>query len=114
MLRTCFLGVVAALVLAVAPVSAADPAGGQNVPNMDSNAVIGARCNNTDRYIFGRAPNGQALACVAFDGSGTWVLSSPLHGVQQVGDACSGDGAAQTTDGRALICEYGQGWQPSS
>ena len=115
MVRALYVSLAVGLGLAVAPVAAAEPAAGQqDVPNMQFNAVLGSPCDNTDRYIFGRTPDGQALACVAFDGSGTWVLSSPLHGVQQIGDPCSGDGAAQTPDGRALICEYGQGWQPSS
>jgi hypothetical protein len=113
MLRAMSIGLLAALGLAAAPISAADtPTGEQDVPNMQSNAVFGGPCDNTHRYIFGRAPNGQALACVLFDGAGTWVLSSPLHGVQQIGDSCSGDGAAQSPDGRALMCMGGEGWQP--
>lgn len=103
-----------ALSVASAFAASADPAAGENdVPRMQFNAVLGSPCGNSGRYIFGRAANGQPLACVAFDGSGTWVLSAPLHGIQRVGDSCSGDGAAQTPDGRPLMCVYGQGWQPA-
>jgi hypothetical protein len=93
----------------------ADPPFGEtDVPQMQYDAVLGAPCFNFGRYIFGRSPNGQALACVEFDGQGTWVLSSPLRGVQEVGEECPQgvDAAAQTPDGRALMCVYGQGWQP--
>ncbi len=85
-----------------------------DVPGMQYDAVFGAPCDNWHRDIFGRAPNGQALACIAFDGQGTWVLSAPLRGVQEIGDPCPPgvDSAAQTPDGRALMCVYGQGWQP--
>jgi hypothetical protein len=95
--------------------SAEPPAGESDVPGMHYDAVLGAPCGNWDRYVFGRAPNGQALACVGFDGQGTWVLSAPLRGVQRIGESCPpGDATAQSPDGLALMCVYGQGWQPGS
>jgi hypothetical protein len=105
---------IAVVAINTAGIAGAEPPPGEtDVPQMQYNAVLGATCNNTDRYIFGRAPNGQALACIAFDDNGTWVLSSPLRGVQTIGDPCppGHDAAAQSPDGRGLICVYQQGWQ---
>jgi hypothetical protein len=111
MLRSLLIGVAVACSLVAAPVCSADtPPGEQDVPNMQFNAVYGGPCLDIGRFRFGRAPNGQALACVTSDEGANWVLSAPLRGVQQIGDPCSGDGAAQSPDGLALICEYGQGW----
>jgi hypothetical protein len=92
----------------------ADPPSGEvDVPGMVYNAVVGGPCSNFNGYIFGRGPDGQALACVAFAGdSGQWVPSAPLRGVQRVGAPCAGDGAAQSQDGRPLVCVVNQGWQP--
>ncbi len=114
MIRTIIIGTaIAAAALITAPISDADPKDEADVPGIQYNAVLGAHCDNWHRYIFGRAPNGQALACVAFDGVGTWVQSAPLHGVQQVGAPCgSGDGAAQSADGQPLICVFNKGWSP--
>jgi hypothetical protein len=107
--------VAAGTICMAAPAGAQPPPGETDVPNMHYNAVLGAPCDNWTRNIFGRAPNGQALACVASNGRGTWVLSAPLRGVQVIGDPCPpGDAAAQSPDGRGLICEYHQGWQPNS
>ena len=110
MVRSLLIGIAVALSLSAAPVSYADtPAGEQDVPNMQYNAVNGGPCLDLGVYRFGRASNGQALACVNSDEGATWVLSAPLHGVQQIGDPGSGDGAAQSPDGFALICVYSQG-----
>jgi hypothetical protein len=114
MVRELVTGVAVTAALAIAPVASADSSDEQDVPIMHYDGVYGGRCYNVDRFIFGRAPNGQALACVAFDDVGTWVLSSPLHGVQLIGLPCSGDGAAQTPDGLPLICVLNQGWQPGT
>lgn len=116
MVRELIFGAAIIVSLVSSPgVAGADPPAGEtDVPNIQYNAVLGAPCSNFHRYIFGRAPNGQALACVASNGQGTWVLSSPLRGVQQIGTPCPPgvDAAAQSSDGRGLVCVYGQGWQP--
>jgi hypothetical protein len=108
----------AALVTAAigtATICRADPPSGEvDVPGIVYGAVIGAPCSNWNLYIFGRTATGQAVACVSSNGaSGKWVMSSPLRGVQRIGTPCgSSDAAAQAADGRALICEGNQGWQP--
>jgi hypothetical protein len=92
-----------------------------NVPGMATGASLGGPCTNFDRFIFGTDTAGETLACVAFGGiEGQWVSSAPLQGVQQIGAMCTnagGDSAAQTADGRALVCVDGLsgpggGWQP--
>lgn len=100
---------VATITLGAAPSAAAD-----DVPGIDDDAVLGAPCSNYDRYIFGRGPSGEPLACVAFDGAGQWVMSMPLVGVRDIGAACTSEsyGVAQSPDGRGLICAAEQGWQP--
>jgi hypothetical protein len=106
---------IASSALGVAPLSAADPPDETDVPGMTYGVVIGAPCSNFQRFIFGRTTNGQAAACVSSDASsGNWVLSSPLRGVQDVGSPCppGQDAAAQSPDGRGLMCVLNQGWQP--
>jgi hypothetical protein len=112
--KTIVGAAIAAAAVATAHVAEAAPPDEVDVPGMHYNAVYGGPCDNFDRYIFGRAPNGQALACVASDDNkGSWVLASPLRGVQQIGAPCGDeDGAAQSPDGRPLICVSNQGWQP--
>ena len=91
-----------------------------NVPGMATGASLGGPCTNFDRFIFGTDTAGETLACVAFGGiEGQWVSSAPLQGVQQIGAMCTnagGDSAAQTADGRALVCVDGLGpggrWRP--
>jgi hypothetical protein len=109
-------GIGTAIAIAAAGDANAEPPPGEtDVPGMHYDAALGTTCSNWDRYVFGRAPNGQALACVGFDGQGTWVLSAPLRGVQTIGESCPpGDATAQSPDGLALMCVYGQGWQPGS
>ena len=100
---------ITAIAIGAAPVAAAD-----DIPGIDDDAVLGAPCTNSDRYIFGRGPNGEPLACVAFNGDGQWVQSMPLVGVRWIGSACveESSGAAQSPDGRGLVCVADQGWQP--
>ena len=100
---------IAAAVIGAAPVATAD-----DVPGIDDNAVLDAPCTNSDRYIFGRSPNGDPLACVGFDGVGQWVRSMPLVGVRPIGAPCvdENNGVAQSPDGLALLCVPDQGWQP--
>ena len=116
MIRGLSIGaVIAAAAFGAAATLSADPPSGEiDVPGMVYGAALGAPCSNSDRYIFGRSASGQAMACIS-DGaeSGQWVKSAPLYGVQQVGAACSGgDGAAQSPDGRGLVCAMNEGWQP--
>ena len=55
----------AAVVLITASAAVADtPAGEQDVPDMQYNAVYSGPCDHTDRYTFGRAPNGRQLLMV--------------------------------------------------
>lgn len=98
-----------ALILGAAPV-----ASGDDVPGIDDNAVLDAPCYSADRYIFGRGPNGEPLACVASDGASQWVQSVPLVGVRAVGSPCGDEsyGAAQSPDGLGLLCVPDLGWQP--
>ncbi|HEY9303310.1 MAG TPA: hypothetical protein VIO95_03360 [Mycobacterium sp.] len=106
---------IASLAFGVAPISAADTPGETDVPGMTYDVVVGAPCANFQRFIFGRTTNGQAAACVSSDGSsGNWVQSSPLRGVQVIGASCppGQDAAAQSPDGRGLMCVLNQGWQP--
>ncbi len=107
--------VIASLAFGVAPISAADPADEADVPGMTYDVVVGTPCSNFQRDIFGRTASGQAAACVSSYGqSGNWVASSPLRGVQEIGAPCppGQDAAAQSPDGRGLMCVLNQGWQP--
>ena len=77
----------------------------QNEPSLrstgiDNCSVLGAPCANSGRYIFGRSPGGEPLACVAFDGDGQWVRSMPLVGVRVIGSQCvdESSGVAQSPD----------------
>ena len=67
---------VASVVIAVAAIGAAPIAAADDVPGIDDDAILGAPCDNWDRYIFGRGPRGELLACVAFGGDeGEWGRS---------------------------------------
>ena len=100
---------VLAVFLGAAPIAVAD-----DVPGINDDAVLGAPCASTGRYIYGRGPSGEPLACVGFDGAGQWVQSMPLVGVREVGSPCVGEGdaVAQSPDGLGLVCASDQGWQP--
>jgi hypothetical protein len=100
--------------LAAAAIGADPVATADDVPGIDDDAVLGAPCANSDRYIFGRGPSGEPLACVAFDGDGQWVRSMPLVGVRGIGSPCvdESSGVAQSPDGRGLLCVVTNGWQP--
>ena len=90
-----------AIILGAATVAAAN-----DVPGINDDAVLDAPCNSADRYIFGRGPSAEPLACVAFDGAGQWVRSMPLVGVRAIGSPCvdESDGVAQSPDGLGLLC----------
>lgn len=109
------------LAAGVAPVASADPGHWEgDVPGMNYYALLGAPCDNYERFIFGRGPSGQAEAChfpppnqFPAATTGYWVISYPLYGVQQNGAACpSAQSAAQTPDGLPMLCLGAQGWQP--
>jgi hypothetical protein len=103
-----------AVALCGAPAALGDPADRDtDVPGMNYNAVLGDPCFSWERYIFGRAPNGEPLACVTSDGdAGVWVASVPLAGGQEIGAPCTAGLAAQSPDGRPLICTGESGWLP--
>ena len=114
-------------VLGAAPVAGAD--GTQHaypgdVPGMSYDAYLSAPCYRWDRFIFGRGVGGEALACHYLvglsytgmdrppEGTGFWVISDRLYGVQAVGAPCPGPrSAAQSPDGLPMRCLGDQGWQ---
>ncbi|MFM9033334.1 MAG: hypothetical protein ACKOQ4_03475 [Mycobacterium sp.] len=110
--------------LAAAPSAVADGYAG-DVPGIIYDAHLSAPCYRWDRFIFGRGPGGEALAChfiqnlsyVPIDrppqGTGFWVISPKLYGVQEVGAPCPGSqAAAQSPDGLPMLCLGARGWQP--
>ena len=118
----------AASAFAFAPTSAAD--GPQHsydgdVPGINYQAFLSAPCFQWERFIFGRGPGGEALAChwipnqgyLGWDSpsppyTGFWVISPRLYGVQTVGAPCPGSqAAAQSPDGLPMVCMGAQGWQ---
>lgn len=88
----------------------------QDVAGMKYGVVDGQTCTNVARYKFGRGASGEPLVCAhsAYTANtGISTAAPPIFGVQPVGGACPswiGGAAAQTNDGRSLICEYGVGW----
>jgi hypothetical protein len=95
-----------------------------DVPNMVYDGALSAPCYRWDRFVFGRGAGGEALACrfipnlsyVGMDrpppGTGFWVISDRLYGVQEVGSPCPGPrSAAQSPDGLPMRCLGEQGWQ---
>ncbi|HME49261.1 hypothetical protein [Mycobacterium sp.] len=120
MIRQLFIaGAIAGAAISTAPAAAADNGHyTSDVPGMNYDAALGAPCENTDRFVFGRGPGGEALACHWIPNqwppvyTGFWVVSYPLYGVQQIGASCPGpQTAAQAPDGRPLLCLGDQGWQ---
>lgn len=116
-----------AIALGVAPSAAAD--GTQrtydgDVPGINYQAFLSAPCYQWERFVFGRGPGGEALAChwipnqgyLGWDspppGTGFWVISPRLYGVQEVGAPCPGSqAAAQSPAGLPMVCMGAQGWQ---
>lgn len=84
------------------------------LPGYVRGAVPGGDCYNYPRYIFGESPGGQTLACVSQGVIGKWVRSVGVIGVRQIGSGClESDGvAAQSPDGRPLVCSSTSGWVP--
>lgn len=103
-----------AAALCGAPAALADPPDRDgDVPGMNYNAILGDPCVSWERYIFGRGPDSEPLACITSDGvTGVWVASMPLAGVEQIDAPCQAGLAAQSPDGRPLICTGETGWQP--
>ena len=113
-----------ALVLAPSAVADAGPYNG-DVPGINYEAALAAPCFQWDRFIFGRGPGGEVLAChwipnqgyLGWDSpspayTGFWVISPKLYGVQAVGAPCPGSqAAAQSPDGLPMVCMGAQGWQ---
>ncbi len=114
--------------LGAAPSASADrpqsPYSG-DVPGMSYDAALSAPCYRWDRFVFGRSVGGEALAChfipnLSYQGmdrpppgTGFWVISPKLYGVQEVGAACPGpQSAAQSPDGLPMRCLGDRGWQP--
>ncbi len=92
-------------------VGAAPAASADDVPGMSYGAVLGASCNASDRFVYGRGSDGETLVCAP---GGTWAPSPPLVGVRLIATPCVGDpGVAQAPDGIPLVCVGGQGWQPA-
>ncbi|MCG5433254.1 hypothetical protein LV457_13295 [Mycobacterium sp. MYCO198283] len=104
--------------LAGAPAASADYRG--DVPGIVYDASLHAPCYSWERFIFGRGPDGQAVACHYIPNqwppvyTGFWVISYPLYGVQDVGAPCPNPrgAAAQSPDGRPMVCTASRGWQP--
>ncbi|MCV7177971.1 hypothetical protein [Mycolicibacterium sphagni] len=121
---------VAGTALSAAPVAAADEPHGPfpgDPPGMSYDAYLNAPCYRWDRFVFGRGPGGEPLACHWIPGQspigmdrppedvGFWVLSPKIYGVQAVGAPCPGSqAAAQSPDGLPMLCLGAQGWQPGS
>lgn len=87
-------------------------------PGVAYDAVLGQRCGGMfPYYLFGRGPSG-GLICAGAPagrfGDGIWASRTQvLFGVQLAGFGCPswvpGGAAAQTGNGRALLCE-GDTW----
>jgi len=90
-----------------------------DVPGMNYDAHLSAPCDNMELFTFGRGPGGEALQCRWIANqwppiyTGFWVTSYELFGVQDIGAPCpKPQSAAQSPDGRPLLCLGAQGWQP--
>ena len=83
----------------------------KGLPGLVSGAIAaGQPCYNYPTYIFGESASGPSFA----SSGGTWVLAIPVIGVRQIGAPCNeSDGlAAQSPDGRGLVCSSTAGWVP--
>ncbi|MGI9123298.1 MAG: hypothetical protein ACR2JM_00895 [Mycobacterium sp.] len=119
---------VAGSALVSAPAAGADgsqPSYNGDVPGHTYGAHLNQACFRWDRFIFGRGDSGEALAChfiagqsyIGMDrpqeGTGFWVISPKLYGVQEIGSPCPGSqAAAQSPDGLPMLCLGDRGWQP--
>lgn len=90
-----------------------------DVPGMSYDARLAGPCTNYDRFTFGRGRSGEVLNCHYIPNqwppvyTGFWVASYPLFGQQEIGAPCPGPrSAAQSPDGRRMVCLGARGWQP--
>jgi hypothetical protein len=119
----------AGAVIALAPGAAADPSTdypddprrySTDVPGMSYDARLSAPCFSWERNVFGRGRGGEPLQCKYIPNQtqppgsgGYWTSSYALYGVQQVGAPCpSPQSAAQSPDGKPMLCLGARGWQP--
>src|SRR3984957_7813882 len=103
----------------LAPAALADPGNYDgDVPGMNYDASLGAAGETYERLIFGRGPGGQPEPSHFITNelpaaqSGFWLITHPLHGVQQVGAKCDNPrgSSAQSPDGQPMLCTE-HGWQ---
>lgn len=121
MIRELFIAAaIAGTALGAAPAATADQRHyDTDVPGMNYDAALSAPCYSWETYIYGRGPQGEALACHWIPNqwppvdTGFWVISYPLYGVQQTGAPCPNPrgAAAQSPDGLPMLCTE-HGWQP--
>ncbi|MGE2718511.1 hypothetical protein [Mycolicibacterium celeriflavum] len=92
-----------------------------DVPGMNYDAHLTGPCFNLERFTFGRGPGGEVLQCRWIENQwppiptnqGFWQASYELFGVQDVGAPCpKPQAAAQSPDGRPMLCLGARGWQP--
>ena len=121
---------IAGAAIGLAPAAAAEPGPIYNdesgryptdVPGMNYDASLAAPCDNYQLFTYGRGPGGEPLVCHYIPNqwppvyTGFWVSSYPLKGVQDIGSPCPGPrSAAQSPDGRPMVCLGAQGWQPGT
>lgn len=123
--EACIAAVLTAAAAGLGPVAGADPARhyDTDVPGMAYGVTAGAPCYSWEKFIFGRGPDGQTLAChwIPNQGppwapptTGFWVISPALRGVQEVGAPCPdpkrSQVAAQSPAGLPMLCTE-RGWQ---
>ncbi len=101
--------------LATAPSAVADGPYAGDVPGI-SGANLSAPCYQWDRFIFGRGRDGQTMACHFIEnqsyvglvrppaGTGFWVISPKLYGVQTAGAPCPGPQAAARSRKASRCC----------
>lgn len=95
----------------------------EDPPGMHYDAIPGKGCSNASQYIFGRGPDGENLACSGYPP--VWNSGPLLFGRKSPGGPCPYNGpgsdvfrmpgepdvtAAQTSDGRPLICGRDGRW----
>jgi hypothetical protein len=129
MIRELFIAAaIAGAAIGMAPAAAADPGPDYSddpgryptdVPGINYEARLGAPCYSWERNVFGRGRGGEPLQCRWIPNqwppvyTGFWVAAYPLYGVQDIGAPCPGpQAAAQSSDGRPMLCLGAQGWQP--
>lgn len=86
------------------------------LPGLVDGAVAGQPCYNYPLFIFGQGAGGEQYACMdqGTNTTGLWVRAVPVIGVRQIGTQCASEQqyAAQSPDGRPLVCDVRTGWVP--